>query len=135
MSFRQHFPVPHVLQVLGLMVSTISVVPLGQLRMVDFQHWVSAQRLCTQSHLNRKINVTSDCLLALHHWNSPSIFISATPLDTSLTGWGAVYEEEAMNGVWSQQLRLVHINYLELLTVFLSLKHFLPFLQNCDILV
>lgn len=55
--------------------------------------------------------------------------------DTSLTGWGAVHEGNAINGVETPQLHITHINYLKLLTVFLSLRHFRPSLWNCYVLI
>jgi len=56
-------------------------------------------------------------------------------LVASRSGWGAVHEGRAVNGFWSLDLHLAHINYLELLAVFLALRHFLPFLQGYHILV
>jgi len=56
-------------------------------------------------------------------------------MNASLSGWGAVQERRAVNGFWSLDLRHTHRNYLELFTVFLALRHFLPFLQGYHILV
>lgn len=38
-----------------------------------------------------------------------------------------------MNGIWSAEL--AHVNYLELLSVFLALKHFLPHLRGQHVLL
>ncbi len=40
-----------------------------------------------------------------------------------------------MNGRWDRHLTNVHINYLEMVAVFLTLKHFLPFLKGHHVLV
>ena len=55
--------------------------------------------------------------------------------DASLVGWGATHEGRTVNGTWSPQMRLAHINCLELLAVSLALKHFLPFLKGQHVLV
>ncbi len=134
------------LRMTGLMASVISVVPQGLLRMRDFQRWVSSLRLDARHHIRRTVGVSPECLLALRHWRDPEIFTMDTPLgavvmrktvtmDASLTGWGAVFEGRAVNGTWPPRLRHAHINYLELLAIFLALKHFLPLLRNCHVLV
>ena len=55
--------------------------------------------------------------------------------DASLTGWGATYNGRAASGLWDNRLRACHINYLELLAVFLALKQFLPLLRARHVLV
>ena len=40
-----------------------------------------------------------------------------------------------IQGIWSESQQELHINLLELETVFLTLKHFLPLLENKNILV
>lgn len=55
--------------------------------------------------------------------------------DACLSGWGATQEGKTVNGVWSDQMRSFHINYLELLTIWIALKHFLPRLQGHHVLV
>ena len=44
--------------------------------------------------------------------------------DSSLTGWGALIadKEKQTKGVWTEEEKRYHINYLELLAVFLGLK-------------
>ncbi len=39
------------------------------------------------------------------------------------------------NGKWPSQLRFAKTNYLELLQAFIALKHFLPFLHDCHMLI
>ncbi|GAA6100206.1 uncharacterized protein LOC124386150, partial [Tachysurus ichikawai] len=55
--------------------------------------------------------------------------------DTSLKGWGATLMGRAVNGTWPPQLMHKHINYLELLAVWLALKHFLSFLKGRHVVV
>ena len=44
--------------------------------------------------------------------------------DASNEGWGAVYDNQSTGGLWSSHEKAHHINYLELLAVFLGLKAF-----------
>lgn len=44
--------------------------------------------------------------------------------DASNKGWGAVYANQSTGSLWSSAEKNRHINYLELLTVFLGLKAF-----------
>jgi ribonuclease HI len=44
--------------------------------------------------------------------------------DASLTGWGATLEGRTARGLWGPDLQDRHINFLELMAVFLALKHF-----------
>ena len=55
--------------------------------------------------------------------------------DASLSGWGATHEGRSVNGVWDPHLQSAHINYLELLAIFLALKLFLPYLAGHHVLV
>jgi hypothetical protein len=77
----------------------------------------------------------------LYPWKSLLIFVPGTPLGVvstrkvMTTSWGAVHEENAIKRVWTPQLYIAHINCFEFLTVSLSLKHFLPSLQNCPVLI
>lgn len=134
------------LRLLGMMASSLSVVPLGLLKMRDFQRWVAARRLCPCRHLARRVRIHSECVMALHQWKDPGVFQSGVPLggvslrkvvttDASLGGWGAVFQGRSVNGRWTPRLRKLHINMLELMAVFLALKHFLPFLEGFHVLV
>lgn len=110
------------------MASAISVVRLSLLLMTDVQRWVASS-----ISLSLGNSITSGETLQFSHSVSASrVFI---PLDTSMTGWGATFKGRAVNGIWSAELAQVHINYLELMAVFLALKHFLPHLRGQHVLV
>ena len=55
--------------------------------------------------------------------------------DSSLTGWGACYNDEKIHGFWSAEERTYHINYLELLAAFFGLKSFAKDLKSINILL
>lgn len=136
------------LRLLGLMASMIAVVPLGQLYMRDMQRWVFSLRLHPErrAHLNRQITVSLPCIRALLTWRDPALLSQGAPLglivtrrvvttDASLSGWGATLGDLAVGGVWTENQCQLHINVLELTTVFLALKHFLPLLRHHHVLV
>jgi len=50
--------------------------------------------------------------------------------DASNKGWGAVYEDESTGGLWTSEEKKHHINYLELLAVYLGMQKFLITLKS-----
>ena len=50
--------------------------------------------------------------------------VCALTTNASDEGWGAVYETKTTGGLWSSDEKRHHINYLELLAIFLGLKAF-----------
>ncbi|KAL0194774.1 hypothetical protein M9458_008346, partial [Cirrhinus mrigala] len=130
----------------GLMASAVHVLPLGLLRMRAFMKWVLSLHFSPLHDLCRSVTVTRTCTATLRHWRNAEFYTRGTSLgaiklrkvvttDASLTGWGATQEGRIVNGVWTSTLRSAHINYLELLTVWKALKHFLPRLQGHHVLV
>ncbi|XP_043482415.1 uncharacterized protein LOC122511321 [Leptopilina heterotoma] len=63
------------------------------------------------------------------------VFILEIFTDASLTGWGAVCNEEKIHGWWSLEDQKHHINFLELLAAFYGLKCFAKNLRSRDILL
>ncbi|KAL3999504.1 Ran GTPase-activating protein 1 [Sarotherodon galilaeus] len=142
----RYLPFRKCLQMLGLMASSLAVIPLGRLHMREFQQWVASLRLNQKCHTHRHIRVTADCAAALHCWRNPTFLTQGVSLgavtarkvvttDASLTGWGATHEGRAVSGSWDSQRRGAHINWLELLAAFLALRHFLPLLRNHHVLI
>ncbi len=132
------------LRLLGLMASALIVVPLGRLFMREFQRWVASQGLDPLRH--SRWRVTSEAVLALCQWRHWSFVVQGVPMgvvrarqvittDASLSGWGGIHEGRIVNGRWGQHLTNLHMNYFEMLAVFLTLKHFLPFLKGHNFLV
>lgn len=89
----------------------------------------------------------SEVILPDLHWWQVNIFSTRKYLradnnysleiftDASRTGWGAVCNENRANGQWKENELLFHINYLELLAIFLGLKCFATAASNCSILL
>ncbi|KAK5930500.1 hypothetical protein CgunFtcFv8_026728 [Champsocephalus gunnari] len=143
---RKHVLFRTCLRLMGLMASAILVVRLGRLHMREFQRWVAALKLNPARHGARRVMVTVKCVTALRHWLHPTFLVRGVPMgavlsrrvvttDACLTGWGGIYEGRSVRGLWSRDLQRAHINYLELLAVCLTLKHFLPFLRRHHVLV
>ena len=53
--------------------------------------------------------------------------------DASLTGWGGVFNSITTGGQWTEDESQNHINYLEILACFLSLKAFCSQIKNCHV--
>jgi hypothetical protein len=55
--------------------------------------------------------------------------------DASLGGWGAVCQEQSVNGRWSSTEGQFHINYLELLAISLAVRYFCHSATKVNVLV
>ena len=53
--------------------------------------------------------------------------------DASLTGWGGVFNSITTGGQWTEDESQNHINYLEILACFLTLKAFCSQIKNCHV--
>ena len=133
------------LRMAGLIASAISLVRLGRLNMRPFQIWMRSLRIPTHCR-HRTVTVTAGCVLALRWWGNRNTLTEGVPMgivtsrkvvttDASLSGWGATLDGMVARGVWDEGLKTAHINYLELMAVFLALCHFKPFVQGRHVLV
>ena len=129
----------------GLMASAITVLRLGRLYMRPFQRWMLSLKV-PNSRRHRPITVQKECVSALQPWRDRSFLTEGVSMglvvsrkiittDASLTGWGATHEGRTARGVWSDELRSAHINYLELMAVWLAVRHFEPFIRDCHVLI
>ena len=55
--------------------------------------------------------------------------------DSSLTGWGVIFEGKPAYGVWTGEPLSWHINCRKLQAVSLALDRFLPALMCCHVIV
>ncbi|XP_041931407.1 LOW QUALITY PROTEIN: uncharacterized protein LOC121695003 [Alosa sapidissima] len=134
------------LRLLGLMASALVVVPLGRLYMRAVQRWVASLGLNPSRHCHRPVAISAACCAALRPWKRPLFLTEGTTMgavlhrkvvttDASLSGWGATHEGRSINGVWDSHMQTLHINRLELMAVWLALRHFLPILRGHHVLV
>src|SRR4029434_208590 len=95
---------------------------------------------------HRRVVVSSRCRKALAICRTPWFLAASGTMgivsrrvvvttDASTKGWGAVCEGRGVNGLWSVTEAASHINVLELRTVVLALRHFLPRLSGQHVLV
>ncbi|XP_076128591.1 uncharacterized protein LOC143109676, partial [Alosa pseudoharengus] len=131
---------------LGMMAAAAVALPMGLLRMRHFQMWYGSQKLHPCRDRHRRVLVTPRCMTALSIWREEEFLLRGAPLgtvarrkivttDASTSGWGAICEGVAVNGLWSPTQSRLHINVLELLTVWLALQRFLPMLRGQHVLI
>ena len=134
------------LRMAGLMASAIALVRLGRLYMRPFQRWIRSLRIPTTRRHYPRVTVTVDCMLALRWWSNRATLTEGVPMgtilsrkvvttDASMLGWGATLDGMAVRGTWDSSQRAAHINYLELMAVFLALRHFEPCISGRHVLV
>ena len=134
------------LEVLGHMASMIDVLPTARLHMRSLQMRLLRQWKPKEDPLTRVIYLDPDSRADLYWWATRRnleagnmIWIphpQATVItDASGWGWGAHYQEKTLQGQWSQDQASRHINYLELLAVFLALQQWTQFLRGTMILI
>ena len=145
-AFRvgQCVPYKTCMKLSGLMASAIHLARLGRFYMRPFQRWMLSLRI-PSSCGTRMVRVSEACARALQPWSRTFLSLGVRvgmvlsyktiTTDASLTGWGAVFEGRTAKGVWSTALRSAHINYLELMAVFLALQRFEPLVRGCHVRV
>ena len=129
----------------GLMASAIHLTRLGRLYMKPFQRWVRALGIpCTRP--SRRVVIKKRCVDALKWWSNRDVLSAGVDAglvsswkvittDASLSGWGATHDGRSARGVWNAQLKTAHINYLELMAVFLALQRFEHLISGHHVLV
>ena len=129
----------------GLMASAVDLVSLGRFHLRPFQKWMLSLNIpsCQGRTL---VRVSERARTFLSPWLVPGFLRSGARLgavihrkvvttDASLLGWGATLEGRTARGPWGPDLMNKHINYLELMAVFLALQEFEPFIRNCHVLI
>ena len=120
------------MSLIGVLASLEKTIPMGRLHMRPFQWYLKTHWQYPQS-LDLKIPVSNLLKSYLQWWKNPKNLEKGCPLhpqehntliftDASNQGWGAHLENLTVNGNWTDQEKLLHINVLELKAVFLALK-------------
>ena len=134
-----------VAQVIGKIISSFPGVAHGPLyyRALDLNK-TEALKVC-KGNFDKRMTLSEESKLELQWWaenilESKNVISHGQPshvltTDASLTGWGAVYERSSTGGFWSDEEKLHHINYLELLALFLGLQTYCKILHNTHIRV
>ena len=129
----------------GLMASAIYLIRLSRLSMRPFQRWMLSLQV-PPSQGGRIVTVSQHCMATLAPWTAPSFLSQGVRMgevvsrklittDASLSGWGATFEGRTARGLWSQELQTNHINYLELMAIFLAVQHFEQWIVGCHVLI
>lgn len=130
-------------ELIGLMVSSFPGIMYGPLlyRQLEFDKTMALKANygnfdavmtlsdTSKSDLNWWITHTHTTFNQVSH-SSPSDTIYS---DASLTGWGGVMNNVSTGGLFSEEEQTNHINYLEILACFFTLKTFCLSLRNCHI--
>ncbi|XP_067359029.1 uncharacterized protein [Channa argus] len=142
---RRVVTVHSVMRLLGMMAAALSVVPLGLLHMRRLQRWFSRLQLDPVRHRRRLVMIPPSVGPDLAYWRGPRVMLDGVPLgrpsshvsvftDASLLGWGGTCLSQSVGAPWPEGMSL-HINALELLSVWNVLQHFAPVLLDCHVLV
>ncbi|XP_045446325.1 uncharacterized protein LOC123654470 [Melitaea cinxia] len=132
-------------QLIGVLVAACPAIKYGWLytRSLERAKFLALQQ---NDDYSTKIKLSKDILPDLRWWNN-NITSSNNSLrpqdqfmleifsDASKTGWGAFCNGNRVNGGWKDSELSLHINYLELLAVFMGLKCFAKNLSNGSILL
>ncbi|XP_052228265.1 uncharacterized protein LOC127842674 isoform X1 [Dreissena polymorpha] len=134
------------LVVLGMMASTLEIVPNARLYMRPLQMHLLRNWSPARMSLHWEVPCTQSVKSSLHWWLHQANFqkgVSLQPIqpqitmtcDASMVGWGGFVNNQVVQGVWSRNQSTEHINYLELKAVHLSLENFVPILKNKHVLI
>lgn len=134
------------MRLLGLIASTIFVVPFARLRMRCLQTWFLRSFKPRIHPLHRRLLIPPEVLHSLRWWSSPQHLSVGLPfrmpeplvvlaMDASCWGWGAQLGTLQAQGRWSGTEQALHINCLEMLAVTKGMHSFLPVLAGRTVFV
>lgn len=131
-------------QLIGMITAACPAARYGWLytKLLERQKFLALQ---SETNYETKIQLPEIILEDLNWWKL-NIFSTFAPLgdprfsmeiftDASRTGWGAYSNQTRIGGGWKEEELKFHINYLELLAVFLALKCFARETTDCAILL
>ena len=120
--------------VIGKIISSFPGVMYGQLYYRALEHSETLALKTAKGDFDSQMILTEDGKKELHWWvdnivSSHNVITHGQPsntltTDASQNGWGAVYNDTSTGGFWSDEEKSYHINYLELLAVFMGLQTF-----------
>ena len=138
-------PVRQFMSLIGLLTATEKQVHLGRLHMRPIQ-WHLKNNWRVPESLEKVIPVPMSLHPHLRWWLEESNVLLGQPLhplkhalqiftDASNEGWGAHLDDHTARGIWSLPESKLHINHLELKSVFLALKEFRTLVCNKTVLI
>ena len=128
------------MQATGHMASAIHLIRLGRFHMRPFQWWVRSLGI-PPTWGSREVLVSQHCMDTLRPWLNTSFLSEGVRIGTVILrkvittdASLKVQEGRLASGVWDPSLT-AHINYLELIAVFLALKHSETLIQGCHVVI
>ena len=130
-------------EMIGLMVVSFPGVMYGPLyyRQLEIEKVVALKQ--NQGNFEASMILSDNARSDLHWWIENITDTSNTTAhgncqvtvysDASLTGWGEVLNSITTGGQWTEDESQNHINYLEILACFLTLKAFFSQIKNCHV--
>ncbi|KAL0153136.1 hypothetical protein M9458_051557 [Cirrhinus mrigala] len=107
------------LRLTGMLAAAPPMIRLGMLYLRLFQRWLIGRHLSAKTQKYTLVRVTNAAWRSLRSWHSTEREIVTT--DASQQGWGGVWSQRGVKGIWEKMLQFQHINYLELKAVSLKL--------------
>lgn len=132
-------------QLIGVLISACPAIRYGWLytKYLERQKFLALQKY--QSY-ESKIKLDNSILPDLRWWETnittannfmrtDQNYAMEIFTDASRSGWGAYCNGSGVNGNWKDDEMSFHINYLELLAIFMGLKCFVKDMSECSILL
>jgi len=130
-------------ELVGKMIASEPGVPYAKLFHKRLEIMKNEQLRKNRGNFDAIIPVNDHCLSDIQWWIdnieiSKRFVVVATPSviiksDASLTAWGGVFYDKTTGGHWSESEKNYHINYLELLAVFMTLQSFCASMNSVHI--
>ena len=142
---RSYAKIRIVARVIGLLVAALSAVEYGKLHYRELERKKIKALIQVRGNFNKIMPVDQAMKSDLMWWiknvniafrkiERPSVALTLVT-DSSSLGWGCVLEDLTINGRWNQSESELHINVLELLAIFFSIKALANIVKNKTISV
>lgn len=129
----------------GLLVSACPAIEYGWLYTKSFERLKFLNLKRSNDDFEKFMDIPSSLDSDLDWWDKAIVFPTCKIKvdtfcieifsDASTTGWGISCGSKKASGLWNDDERKLHINYLEIKAAFFGLKIFASQLQNCQILL
>lgn len=141
----KRFKIREFAKLIGYLISICPAYTYGWLYTKELEHLKFKSLRKEGGNYNAYMSLNKYCTRDLDWWiqnlckSGCSIqkenFLLEIFSDASSSGWGASCGTEQTHGFWDPHFKKQHINYLELMAAFLSLKSFAKHLSDCSILL
>ena len=134
------------LRLLGHLASLEKLVPYGRLRIRPIQFQLRSGWSQTRDHPLIQVNLDQGTRDSILWWRTHSSLHKGIPLvsplievflftDSSAVGWGAHMDKRTTSARWSEAMKELHINVLELNAIWLGLQAFEDTLHDSNVAI